>query len=85
MALAAGIMPDTFLDSPFSTIRHEAAYVIRHVMVFLVFGYIGLVLVVRLCLYLWRRLRGADQPPHWAGTAQGFPVTTVPTRPRAAN
>jgi len=50
MALAAGIMPDTFLDTPGTTIRYETAFVIRHLLILLAFGYVVLAAIARLSL-----------------------------------
>jgi hypothetical protein len=73
-ALVAGIMPDTFLDSPYTTIPHEAAFAIRFWLVMGAFVYIPLVLLLRLCLHLARRFGGEDDR-----TLLGFPVIPVPT------
>src|SRR4051794_33380510 len=80
IALLAGIMPDTFLDNPNSTIRHEAAFVLRFWLIVLGFAYIAVVLVVRVWLHISEPSEGGDnQPLHWAGAAEGFPVIPAPT------
>ena len=65
-AALAGIMPDTFLDSPYTTIPHEAAFLIRGWVIFGAFGYIALVAAVRVAIYLSRRII--------TGRRRGFPV-----------
>ena len=77
---AGGVMPDTFLDNPYSTIPHEAAFVLRFWLIVIGFAYVAVVLVVRLCLHCARPSAGEDnQPLHWTGAAEGFPVISVPT------
>ena len=55
LAGAAGIMPDTFLDNPGSTIPHEAAFVLRFWIIVLAFAYIALVAAIRVAIYLGKR------------------------------
>jgi hypothetical protein len=45
-------LPDSFLDSPESTIPHEAAYAIRLWLLLLALAYVGVVAAVRV---LWRK------------------------------
>ena len=63
IALLAGIMPDTFLDNPHSTIPHEAAFVLRFWLIVLAFAYIALALVSRLLLRWVGPSRAGDNPP----------------------
>lgn len=46
LASCAGLMPDTFLDSPHTTIPHEAAFVIRNYLIIFSAAYL---LIVLLC------------------------------------
>jgi hypothetical protein len=68
-AAVAGIMLDTFLDSPNTTMPHEAAYLICGWIIFGGFGYIVLVLGIRGAIYVGKRLM--------SGERRGFPVITT--------
>lgn len=66
LAGVAGIMPDTFLDSPNTTMPHEAAFAIRFWIIILSFAYIALVVAIRVASYLGKLSAGR--------TRRGFPV-----------
>ncbi len=68
-AVVAGVMPDTFLDSPYTTIPHEAAFLVRGWIIFGAFGYIVLVAAIRGVVFLSNG---------WVtGAKRGFPVLVV--------
>src|SRR5262249_16066116 len=69
LAAAAGIMPDTFLDSPDTTIPHEAAFALRLWIIASAFGYAVLVVAIRGAVYLRKRLV--------SGERRGFPVIAM--------
>ncbi len=66
-AAVAGIMPDTFLDSPGTTIPHEAAFVLRFWIIIVAFAYIAMKGVSRGSNYLVERfitgMQREFQPP----------------------
>jgi hypothetical protein len=47
LAAFAGIMPDTFLDSPHTTIPHEGAFLVRLYVITAAFAYIVGMAVIR--------------------------------------
>jgi len=51
-ALAAAIVPETFLDNPYTTVPHELAFQLRFGLIVVGFGYVLSVLLLRLYLYL---------------------------------
>jgi hypothetical protein len=69
LAAVAGIMPDTFLDSPYTTIPHEAAFVLRFWIIVFAFAYIALVLTIRGMIHLGKRFVRVER--------RGFPVVTM--------
>jgi hypothetical protein len=69
LAAVAGLIPDTFLDSPYTTIPHEAAFVLRFWIIVIAFAYIALVVAIRGAIFLGRRLVSEKR--------RGFPVVTM--------
>ena len=69
LAAVAGVMPDTFLDSPYTTIPHEAAFVLRFWIIIFAFAYIALVVAIRGAIYLGKRLVRDER--------RGFPIVTM--------
>lgn len=61
LAAVAGVMPDTFLDSPYTTIPHEAAFKRRFWIILLAFAYILLAFAIRVTLYLGTQSRGGER------------------------
>lgn len=66
LAAVAGIMPDTFLDSPYTTIPHEGAFIIRFWLIVVAFAYVAGMVVIRGAIHLGGRLV--------AGERRGFPL-----------
>ena len=60
IALAAGVMPDTFLDNPHSTTPHAAAFVLRFWLIILAFVYLPAAIVARLLLHWVEPARNVD-------------------------
>jgi hypothetical protein len=68
-AAVAGIMPDTFLDSPYTTIPHEAAYVLRFWIIVSAFAYIAILVAIRGVIHIGERFISSRR--------RGFPVVTT--------
>lgn len=79
ITVAAGVMPDTFLDSPYSTIPHEAAFTLRLWLVILGFAYMAVVLAVRLGNHLASAHGGRSVawPTRWPALILPFVIQPV--------
>jgi hypothetical protein len=53
LAICAFCIPETFLDSPYSTVPHEGSIQLRWMLIVMGFAYVGAVLLIRLLVWVF--------------------------------